>query len=102
MTINALKAIIIITMVIAPSVNALEWVYSNGESCAVACFQKNNKKAFSTGKYKNGNPFYVCRTNARNEGYRPGFNLQPNWSNKCFVSLGEDGTGYPSYDCLCW
>lgn len=103
---NTFRIFIFMSIVaIAPRVTASElvWVYANGESCAVACLQQN-KKAYFTGRYKyNRNPFYICRTNVKGEGFRPSFNLQPDWSNGCFVNIGgSKGGAYPSYDCLCF
>jgi hypothetical protein len=79
---------------------ACKWVQSGGESCVTACQSEGSKPVIS-GQYTNQNPFYVCRTNANNEGFRAGYNLQPAWSHACIVGWGGQESSYNSYECLC-
>lgn len=94
--------IIIALLILFPSsAFAIQWIFSGGESCLVACKNANLNPVISGTYSRNGNPFFICRANAGNEGNRAGFNLQPNWSNHCFVAWGDDGKGYQTYDCAC-
>lgn len=51
----------------------------------------------SSGKYSNGNYFYVCR----DEKGRPGYNLQPQWSAVCVVGEGGAERAKKQYSCAC-
>ncbi|QLQ31496.1 MAG: hypothetical protein HZT40_07705 [Candidatus Thiothrix singaporensis] len=80
---------------------AASWFEANGESCFNVC-QAHRLNAITSGVYRvNGNPFYICRANPGREGYRAGYNLQPNWSSKCFVGYSGQEQGIESYQCLC-
>lgn len=91
------------TLVIA-SINVSQaafWAAANGAgSCENVC-RNNNANAITSGTYKNGQPFYICSANARNEGYRGGYNLKPNWSNACIVGWGGKEIFVNNYSCLC-
>ncbi len=76
------------------------WVDSSGISCAQTCMSKKSSPVIS-GTYQNGNNFYVCATNAENEGFRAGYNLAPIWSAICVVGWGGKEKSYNSYRCLC-
>lgn len=101
-----MKSILMITLAISfilfdLSAFAAEWRQGGGESCRLAC-DSEGMTPVSSGKYaRNGNSYFVCRTNANGEGLRPGYNLQPDWSNRCTVGLGGKEVAGESYDCLC-
>lgn len=78
----------------------LTWVDSSQQSCRSVCSAKN-ASALTTGTYRNGEPFFVCATNADGEGFRPGYNLEPDWSTRCWVGRGGREVGYSPYKCLC-
>lgn len=63
------------------------WIDGRGQSCWNVCTAQNMSPVGS-GTYRNGNVFYVCSANAQGEGPRPGFNLEPNWANACWVGWG--------------
>jgi hypothetical protein len=84
--------------IIATESHAAKWVNGNRNSCDVVCLAKN-ANAVSPGAYTNGEPYYVCRTDA--EGRRPGYNLQPEWANSCTVGVGGEERASPEYQCLC-
>jgi hypothetical protein len=82
------------------SAGELSWVDGNGRSCDLAC-RESGSEPVSYGKL-NGKKFYVCAANGGNQpGWkRPGFNLQPKWSDHCYVE--NSGTVMDSiYVCLC-
>jgi len=51
-----------------------DWVSSKGTGCNVICGNASSQ-ALTSGNYKDGSPFYVCRANAQGEGARAGYNL---------------------------
>ena len=95
----ALSSVSILTSI--PS-HAVQWVTSNGQSCARVCTDARSTPIISGFYSKNNNPFYVCRADARNEGNRAGYNLEPSWSNVCTVGWGnKEEKINPPFDCLC-
>ncbi len=77
------------------------WAPANGAgSCENVC-RNNNSTAIASGTYKNGQKFYVCSANARNEGVRAGYNLKPNWANACVVGWGGKEIFVKNYSCGC-
>ena len=76
------------------------WKAANGQYCEDVC-RAIGSFAISSGRYKNGNPFNICRTNAEGEGLRPGYNTKPNWATGCWVGWGGKEMSFPTYDCLC-
>lgn len=87
-------------MIGLPETAMAQWVNGNGGSCRAACAAAGSN-AISSGMYKNGQPFYICAADIAGEGARPGYNLEPSWSNACFVGFGGKETKVPSYSCLC-
>lgn len=77
------------------------WVPGNGNLCENVCRDAGLSAVYSGTYTANGNPFYVCSTNAQGEGFRPGFNLLPSWSTTCTVGWGNQALSYSSYSCLC-
>jgi len=84
-----------------PPVSALEWVNGKQSSCFAAC-SSVGKKAFWSGTHPNGKHYAVCSANTGNEGNRSGWNLEPNWSNRCFTSRGGKEVANSGYLCLCY
>lgn len=76
------------------------WLPGNGRFCERVC-RDAGKRATQSGFYTNGNEFYVCSANAGGEGFRPGYNLLPNWSTTCTVGFGGKEISSPRYNCLC-
>lgn len=78
------------------------WVDANGKSCQKVC----GGAGVTSGTYQNpdarlnGQKFHVCRGNA-GDGWRPGYNLIPNWSSNCWVGFGGKETPLSGYQCLC-
>ena len=81
------------------AVFAEKWVPGQNSSCLLAC-QAAGRQAITTGKYTNGKHFAICRANANGEGWRPGFNLEPNWANRCYVPIAAERPE-ADYQCLC-
>ena len=96
-------AFLVVGLVCAPQIAAARWVAADGNSCDVVCKAAGSRAITTLGHYTGtgGQPYYVCRANANNEGNRAGFNLQPYWSNVC--TIGWDGREFPdpNYECLC-
>jgi hypothetical protein len=78
---------------------AQRWIPSHGESCAYTCGGED--RTVWSGRYKGGEPIYVCRADPGGEGDRAGYNLSPSWDRVCTVGYGGRETGVPRYDCLC-
>ena len=90
---------VLLTLVLPEASYAYTFVDGRGSRCDVAC-EARSMKAVTSGKYTpNGESFFVCAGAA--EGWRPGYNLAPDWSSTC--TIGWDGRGFhqPSYKCLC-
>lgn len=79
---------------------AAQWVDGKGASCRTAC-SAIGANAMASGVFKNGQPYYICAANANGEGMRPGYNLEPEWSNACVVGWGGKEEKIPGYACLC-
>jgi hypothetical protein len=97
-------AAFVMTAVFASTLSAYaeDWQDGSGASCSLAC--KDHGGAFSSGLYKGAvaNPFYVCRSNANNEGSRAGYNLNAAYGEKkCVVPYGGKEVPQGSYECLC-
>lgn len=88
-------------LLLVPMAHAAQWVKGGGQSCLVACKNERLKPVISGEYSRNTNPYFVCRTNVSGEGDRPGYNLQPNWSNICTVGWGGKEISNQNYDCLC-
>jgi hypothetical protein len=80
--------------------HGFNWVPGNGKLCQQVCSDAGLTAVYS-GTYINGNQYYVCATNAQGGGFRPGYNLLPNWSTTCTVGLGGQELSFSSYYCLC-
>lgn len=83
-----------------PTKLALQWIRADGKACSAAC-DTAKTLPLASGTYKNGNPFFICRTNAGDEGTRAGYNLQPAWADRCWVGWGGTEGSYAKYECLC-
>jgi len=68
--------LVCVVLVANDAAASLTWVDAKGQSCDVACSQAGLSPVVS-GKYKNGQPFFVCAANEAGEGLRGGFNLRP-------------------------
>ena len=79
---------------------AYRWLPARGHSCAAVCIHAGMSPVVS-GVYRNGNPYSICRTNVNGEGFRPGYNLQPDWASACWVGYGGREQAMPRYQCLC-
>ena len=79
--------------------NAFSWVDARGQRCDIACEGKG-RQALSSGTYQNGESLFICAADGSSND-RPGYNLAPDWANKCFVAIGGKEVGAPSYSCLC-
>ena len=79
---------------------AESWVPGHNSSCVVVC-KAAKTQPVESGKFTNQNPYTVCRGNAGGEGKRPGYNLEPDWANRCFVAHGGKEVSVSTYDCLC-
>ena len=77
--------------------SAVTWVEGGGRSCDAACNRKH-MEPFTTGNHTNGRPFMVCMDGQTS---RPGYNLKPDWANRCYVGIGGKEFGAPDYMCLC-
>lgn len=76
------------------------WIDAGNKSCDVVCKNADLQPVIS-GTYTNGYPFYVCAANVKGEGYRAGYNLQPEWADVCVVGWGSKELSVRQYKCLC-
>ena len=76
---------------------AERWVGGANVSCFNVCLN-SKMRPVTSGNHANGEAFTICRDA---ETGRPGWNLRPQWRNKCFVADGGKERGAMSYDCLC-
>lgn len=83
-----------------PPAQAVEWLDGGGRSCEAVC-RAAGREALRSGIYRNGQPFFVCSADMAGEGWRPGYNLQPNWSRACWVGWGGREVAEPRYLCAC-
>jgi hypothetical protein len=78
-----------------------KWLEGGQSSCGIVCRAAGGGyEAMSSGTYTNGNDFLICAANAHGEGNRAGFNLEPDWSNRCYVAHTVE-EAYKDYFCLC-
>ena len=91
-------ATVLLTLVFPEASYAWQFQDGRGSRCDVAC-EVTGMKAVSSGKYKNGENFFVCV--AETEGWRPGYNLAPDYSNTCMVGWGGKEVRRAKYRCLC-
>jgi hypothetical protein len=76
---------------------SLTWINGSGNSCLVVC-QAASQSAVQAGAHiVSKRPFTVCRA----RGGRVGFNVEPTWSNRCYVAIDGKELAMASYDCLC-
>jgi hypothetical protein len=94
-------ATFVVPMLTANDASAIQWRDANGKSCEQVC-----ATPLSTDKYRspdareNGQSFYVCRAEGGN-GWRPGFNLLPNWAKHCWIPIGGKELSKRPYQCAC-
>jgi len=75
------------------------WIRARGP-CLDACAAARLKPVV-TGIYDNGRPFYLCVSDAAGEGARAGYNLEPDWSNGCWIGYGGKEVASRPFKCLC-
>jgi hypothetical protein len=80
--------------------DTLSWVPGGGQRCDTTC-GRDGKTAITSGKYKNGEPFFVCIANPGGEGWRAGYNVWPVSDSVCTVGYGQGEHGISPYFCLC-
>src|SRR5512133_473233 len=75
------------------------WETGNGRACTDVCNSKG-LKAVESGTYsQTSTPYFVCRTNAHQEGTRPGYQVQT--LSTCVIGWGNKEETSQTYDCLC-
>ncbi|MCP9629259.1 DUF3421 domain-containing protein [Rhodopseudomonas palustris] len=80
---------------------ALQWREAGGQSCLVACTKAGSSPLVSGIYTPKGTALYVCRANAHAEGQRAGYNVEPGWSQACYVGWGGKEEGITPFDCGC-
>ena len=83
---------------------AVEWLDGNGRSCDQVCAKGGGGRAVASGEHRPGGKatgqwFYVCSADLN--GWRSGYNLQPQWSNTCMVGYGGKEVRASPYLCAC-
>ena len=76
-----------------------QWVDGKG-SCQATCAAQGTS-AVSSGKFTNGKPYNICAANVKNDGFRAGYNLEPNWVDGCVVGWGGKEEKIAAFKCLC-
>ncbi len=101
MLLLSVSLVVVLMLGVAGVAQALsQWVNANGGSCDAVCARQSLRPVVS-GTHGNGQPYYVCSGNANGEGFRPGYNLRPNWASACYVAVGGREVAVRSYRCLC-
>jgi hypothetical protein len=82
---------------------SVEWLAGNGRPCEQVC-RAARLRPVASGPHvpdgrQTGDRFLVCA--GERNGWRPGYNLQPNWSNACWVGFGGREVAVPNYVCAC-
>lgn len=83
-----------------PASADVKWIAGANKSCFQICYQEAYQP-FASGKYTNGETFYVCSANAGGEGFRAGYNLAPTWDHQCVVGYGGKELSVNKFSCLC-
>jgi hypothetical protein len=101
MKLGSLSLAIVLSFFLSTAASAgMKWIDANNDSCDKAC-SSQHMQAVKSGTFTNGNPYYVCSGNVKNDGFRPGFNLSPSWSSACWVGWGTKEIPVTPYKCLC-
>lgn len=87
----------------APASAEVEWLMGDGQSCDKVC-KDGGGAALRSGFYSpkgkdTSDGFYVCA--ADKDGWRAGYNLEPNWSKVCMVGFGGKEVAMKEYVCAC-
>lgn len=78
------------------------WIPANGQWCGKVCHD-HRREPVSTGPHT-ADPsrkeyFFVCAADMN--GWRPGYNLRPEWDHACFVPFGGKEVAARNYTCAC-
>jgi len=83
--------------------DGLEWIEANGRPCEQVCraarLQPVSSGVHAPGGREMRDRFYICAADMN--GWRPGYNLQPQWSRACWVGFGGREVAAPNYACAC-
>ena len=105
---NVLKGLLVVVGLSPVGSSAMasgvEWILATRTSCIRVCENPSvpGRRALTSGQYTGaGRGFFtVCSANAHNEGWRSGFNLEPNWADHCYVAHRVEEK-YETYYCAC-
>jgi len=97
----ALAALLLGTFAIPARAQVL-WLPANGQWCGKVCHDQG-REPLMTGPHTAGpgrqEYFLVCAADMN--GWRPGYNLRPNWDRACYVGFGGKEVAAPNYTCGC-
>ncbi|MDK9695049.1 MAG: hypothetical protein OEL76_01505 [Siculibacillus sp.] len=83
--------------------DGVQWFAGDGRFCGDVCRARNMSPVVSgihvPGGRQTNDQFTVCATDMN--GYRPGYNLKPNWAKACWVGYGGKEVAAPNYLCAC-
>jgi hypothetical protein len=96
----ALLSFFLVSIMISTT-EAAFWVPGQGRPCYEACSIAHRPAVTSDAYTRNGRYYFVCTGNAQGEGYRAGYNLDPNWNHSCTVGWGGTELSLDDYQCLC-
>jgi hypothetical protein len=82
-------------------VEILKWIDADDRPCSVVC-ESARMRGVAAGNYAVSNtPLYVCAADAKLDGLRPGYNVMPDYADRCSVAWGGKELGMAPYKCLC-
>lgn len=80
----------------------IRWIPANGQWCGKVCYDARRQPVSSgqhTADRRSTEYFFVCATNMN--GWRPGYNLRPDWDDACYVGFGGKEVAAKNYTCAC-
>ena len=82
----------------------VQWVPGSGQSCDRVCDRARMQPVSSGQHWAQGHRrdhYFVCASNERGHGFRPGYNLRPDWDDVCMVGFGGKEVHARDYVCAC-
>lgn len=80
----------------------VQWIPAHGQWCGKVCYDVRRQPVSSgqhTADRRSTEYFFVCATNMN--GWRPGYNLRPDWDDACYVGFGGKEVAARNYSCAC-
>ncbi len=99
---GAMLAMLLLGTFVSGASARIWWIPANGQWCGKVCHD-HRREPVSTGPHT-ADPsrkeyFFVCAADMN--GWRPGYNLRPDWDHACFVPFGGKEVAARNYTCAC-